>query len=110
MTRQHMPYRSRDQIRSEILSCIKEYERRGGIHRTRLMMAANITNIQMNGYLQELLQNGLIRCDSSKVRHVAASSRRGVTKVGDSFHITPRGEKYLQMIQSMKEQVRGIHI
>lgn len=110
MTRQHEPYRSRDQIRSEILSRIREYGPRGGIHRTRLMMFSNITNVQLQDHLQEMLVNELIWCDSSKVRHVAASARRGVTKIGDAFHITEKGEKYLNMVNEMKHDVGGIKI
>lgn len=111
MTRLHAPYRSRDDIRYTLLNCIKEYERRGGVHRTRLMMLANITNVQLQDHLQKMLTNELIWCDSSKVRHVAASRRRGVTKVGDTFHITSKGEKYLDMVNEMKRSVgEGIKI
>lgn len=110
MTRQHAPYRSRDEIRTILLSAIKEYEPRGGIYRTRLMFMGNITNLQLHGYLQEMLSSGLIWCDSSKVRHVAASARRGVTKKGDSFHITSKGIKYLLMMDDMKQKMGGIKI
>lgn len=105
MVKQHEPYRSRDEIRAILLNRIKEYEPRGGIYRTRLMMVGNITSVQLHGYLQEMLTNELIWCDSSRVKHVAASSRRGVTKVGDAFHITSKGEKYLDIVKTMKESM-----
>jgi predicted transcriptional regulator len=113
-TKQHEVYRSRDQIIFQILQAIKEYEPRGGILRTRLTMLANITNIQLKGYLRQLLDNELITCDSSKGYPVAASvtdyRKAKGSRRGDTYHITSKGLKYLLMIDEMQKGLPGLHI
>ncbi len=79
--------RSRSDIIFDMLVAI---QRKGGeIKPTHLMYKANLSYVQMNSYLEELIGNGLI----SKVNK----------DKGDYFIITDKGNTFVQKLKEMRE-------
>jgi predicted transcriptional regulator len=108
--KEHAPYRSKEDIYFEILTAVKDGESTGGINKTKLMYISRLVEVQI--YLQTLLDKELILRDSSKSKLTTGSTYSRQHSRGDRFHITEKGLQYLLMFDQIHRALptAGIHI
>jgi predicted transcriptional regulator len=112
--KEHAPYRSKEDINSEILKIVRDGDQTSGrgIYKTKLLYNTRLNEPQIRPYLQTLLDNGLMLRDSSKSKLTAGSTYSRQHSRGDRFHITRKGLEYLRVVEEIHRALptAGIHI
>jgi predicted transcriptional regulator len=105
--KQHAEYRSKDQLYFDILTAIKSYEP-SGINKVKLQYVGRLSSDQLKMHSKGLLDAGLITLDTREGRPVIRRDYSRPWRRGDVFHLTDKGQKYLDMFRIQEEF--GIYI